>query len=303
MKGVYARPGKAQTTSRLAILTGLQAKPLPEKISISRAIIHEALSCGTPVVLYSGGRDSTVLMDLVLQEAPTALLMHNRTGLEDPGSLQAMRAFLQSHVPGANYLETEARDPEEMWQEKGYFPILSKRGFTAYKKRDPGLRISPVQCCYQLKEREANRAMQAAGVRVAFWGNRASESMRRRLTFVDNGYLFKPKKYIWHQAYPLQHWHQADIDRYLLDNVPGYPEPGSSFETGCRPCGTDITFWPNNLGRLYQQDPGAWEHYMRLGFAEQIMRIKGIQGRPGEVITHQPHLLLRINQRHRAGKG
>lgn len=275
----------------------MQGKDLEEKAAISRAIIREAIkSAGRPAVAYSGGRDSTVLLDLVLREEPAALVVHNNTGLGAAETLEFIRQHVQRLGIRDNYRETRADDAIAMWQEKGYYPILSKRGFTGAKKRDPGLRISPVQCCYQLKEKYSNTVFSTEGVGVVFWGNRAAESMRRRMTFIDNGYLFKPKKYPWHQGYPLQHWLDLDILDYLEQEVPGYPDPAGGLETGCVCCGTDLTFWPNNLSRLYQRDRERWEFYMRAGFAEQIMRIKGIPGKPEDIITARPEALLHIRR-------
>lgn len=301
MKGVYARANKELAANRIAVLNGLQKEPLEKKVEISKQIIETALKIGRPALLYSGGKDSTVLLDL-LQDTPGLLAIHNNTTLGDPAKVHWIRRFLETRYPGVEYRETIADDPVTMWQTRGHFPILSKRGFTAYKHRDPGLKISPVQCCYQLKEKYANTIMGAEEIAVAFWGNRASESMRRRMTFIDNGFLFKPKKYAWWQAYPIQHWTQGDVDSYINRRVPELKE-GASFEDGCLCCGTDLTFWPNNLGRLYQKDRARWEFFMRAGFAEQIMRIKGIPGSPEEVITEKPEALLHIEPKKCQGRG
>lgn len=299
MKGVYARASGDQIATRQAILDGLQGRPLAEKIAVSSRIITAALGIGKPALLYSGGRDSTVLLDLVAKQSPDILVIHNNTTLGDPALAGWVQSFVNRTYPGADYRETVADDPIAMWQERGYFPLLSKRGFTAYKMRDPHLRISPVQCCYQLKEKKSNAILNAEETAVVFWGNRAAESMRRRLTFIDNGYLFKPKKYRWHQAYPLQHFTGDDITAYLGDHVKNYPASGAAFETGCLCCGTDITFWPNNLGRLYQRDRPRWEYFMRAGFAEQIAKMKGLPGDPEEIISTRPELLLCVNTRKR----
>lgn len=294
MKGVYRKCDNEDLRRRLALFRELASATHEQKIAFSRRVIREALGKGKPALLYSGGRDSTVLLGLAREQDPGILVIHNDTTLGDPGLLE----FIRTWTRGMNYRETTAQDPIAMWQETGYFPILSKRGHTAYKKRDPALRISPVQCCYQLKEKHANRLLKAEGVAVVLWGNRATESMRRRLGFADNGFLFKPKKYPWWQAYPLQHWEQQDINRYLEEHAPGYPREQRPFETGCLCCGTDITFWPNNQGRLYQRDPDAWARFMRAGFAREILRAQGRQDLDPEwAIQEAPGLLLRITTR------
>ncbi len=291
MKGVYARADREETKRRLEILRRMRRLPLSKKKEISNRVIGTALAKRkTGAILYSGGRDSTVLLDLVRRHDPGILVMHNDTTLGDPRLL----AFVREHCRGMNYLETRADDPFTMWEEKGYYPILSKRGFTAYKRKYPELKVSPVQCCYQLKEKYANRHLNRLKIGVVFWGNRAGESMRRRMSFVDNGFLFQPKKYKWMQAYPLQHWEDKDIERYIKQNLPGYPQKRMGFETGCLCCGTDITFFPNNLSRLYQKDRESWENYMRAGFAKQILVAQGRTDCPEEVLQNSPESLLRV---------
>ena len=290
MKGVYAKANADQMAVRYSLLCQLQRDTADRKMEISRQVIATALARGPAAILYSGGRDSTVLLDIVKSMTEDFLVLFNNTTLGDPRNV----TFIRHRCRDLNYIETTADDPIETWQRTGYWPILSKRGFTKYKHRDPGLRVSPVQCCYQLKEKYANKILNNNKIKVVFWGNRASESMRRRLTFLDNGFLFQPKKYKWMQAYPLQHWMDEDIDQYLSNRVPGYLQARQTFETGCLCCGTDITFWPNNLSRLYQQDRLAWTKYMSAGFAEQIMRIKGIKGNPADIIESNPTLLLKV---------
>ncbi len=293
MKGIYPRADRAEVRRRLGILRELQALPRAEKERITKGIIGRALEIGKGAVLFSGGRDSTVLLRIIREATPGILVIYNNTALGDP----ALTDHIRQHTRGMNYRETIASDPIRMWKEKGYYPLLSKRGFTAYKKRIPGLRTSPVQCCYQLKEMYANRLLKAEGVKVVFWGNRAAESMRRRFTFVDNGFLFQPKKYPWQQAYPLQHWTDDDIAGYIADHEPNYPAQRRHFETGCLCCGTDITHFPNNLSRLYQRDRVLWETYMRAGFAEQILRIQGRAADPATVemvIQDHPAILLKV---------
>jgi 3'-phosphoadenosine 5'-phosphosulfate sulfotransferase (PAPS reductase)/FAD synthetase len=293
MKGVYARASSETMKKRIGVYRDLLTVPLDYKLHITRKVIAQALEKGPAAILYSGGRDSTVLLHLARQAAPDILVIYNNTTLGDPRTDDYIRAKCRE----MNYIETTAEDPIAMWQRKGYYPILSKRGFTAYKKIDPSLRISPVQCCYQLKEKYAYQIKIEKGIKAAFWGNRASESMRRRLTFLDNGYLFKPKRYPWWQAYPLQHWTDQDIDRYLAEHEPDYLHSRKEFETGCLCCGTDLTFWPNNLSRLFKQDQEKWEGYMKAGFAEQIMKLNGIDGPPEEIIRTRPEDLLMIKRK------
>jgi len=294
-RGVYKRTGKNEARHKLSLLKSLQAEPLKFKIEYSMKIISMSLTHGRGIIFYSGGKDSTVLLSLIHSIAPETPVMFNNTTLGTDDLLQHIRSF----TAGVDYIETVPEvNPVDFWQKTGYFPILSKRGFFAYKKRIPGLRCQPCQCCYTLKEIPAMRVVKERGINVLFWGNRADESNRRQWTFIDNGFLFQRKSKTRtpgnYYSYPLQHWTEHDIYSYLQKHLPEYPI-GRTFEAGCLPCCTDIKFYPNNSSRLFLSNRPLWTHYMKAGFAEQIIKIKGfLPEKLDEIINNRPELLLKV---------
>jgi len=289
MKGVYKRCEPEEMKRRLAILRDLQKQPLEKKIEVANKTIARGLERGSGCVLFSGGKDSTVLLDLVRTIEPQIEVMHNATYMEP----QEIWRYIRKFTKGMKYWETLSVEPTAMWQDTGYYPLLGKRSFTAYKKRIPDLQVSPVQCCYRLKEKQANMVLKEREIQVAYWGNRAGESQRRTMGMLDNGFLFKPKKYPWWQCYPIAHFTEGDIWQYLEKEKIKIPET-ILLEAGCEACGTDITRYPNNLSRLFLKDPGKWRHYMKSGMAEQILLIKGIDRDAEDVIKSEPKLLLKI---------
>ena len=292
-KGVYRRTSPAETSRKLGILKELQALTLKEKMKISVDIINKSVDISkNSCLLFSGGKDSTVLMHLLKSQNVDFFAMYNNTTLGDPSFNLQLQKIVEKI--GVEYVETTADDPVKMWKEKGYYPILTKRGHNKFKKLDPTLRISPVQCCYQLKEKYCNVVLKKRGIKVVYWGNRASESNRRKFSFVDNGFLFKPKKYAWHQCYPLQHWTNEDIKQYLNINIPWY-NVDSTLESGCLCCATDIQFKHNTLKKLHDSDYEKWLYYIKNGFGEQILKIKGIKPEKlDEIIQTKPQVLFRI---------
>ena len=292
-KGIYKRQSSEETSRKLKKLKEFQALPLVKKIEISNQVIEESVKIdGEACLLFSGGKDSTVLLDLLKKNKVKFFAMYNNTTL---GSFEADEFTRKmAKMMDVEYIETTAESPVEMWNKKGYFPILPKRTFNKYKKINPDLRISPVQCCYQLKEKYANREMNKRKVKVVYWGNRASESMRRAFSFVDNGFLFKPKKHKWFQCYPLQHWTKQDIKDYICKNIPEYPI-NSNLESGCLCCATDIQFKFNTLKKLHDSDYKKWLFYMRCGFGSEILKIKGIDPAILEkIIETKKEILFRI---------
>lgn len=292
-KGVYKRQSSEETSRKLKKLKEFQALPLSKKIDISNQVIKESVKIdGESCLLFSGGKDSTVLLDLLKKNGVKFFAMYNNTTLGNVEADEFTRKIAKTM--NVEYIETTAQNPVKMWNEKGYFPILPKRTFNKYKKINPHLRISPVQCCYQLKEKYANREMNKRKVKLVYWGNRASESMRRAFSFVDNGFLFKPKKYKWFQCYPLQHWTKQDIKDYICKNIPEYPI-NNSLESGCLCCATDIQFKFNTLKKLHDSDYEKWLFYIRCGFGAEILKIKGIDPSNLEkIIETKKEILFRI---------
>lgn len=293
-KGIYKRVAGEELKERLDRLAKFQALPLPKKIEMAVAIIERGRqeTDGAPAcVLYSGGKDSTVLLHLATAIYPRPLVMYNNTGLAEPRLVQ----YIRQRTRGLDYVETQPSEAAfVMWRRTNYWPLFGKRSFTARCRACPGLHVSPVQCCYQLKEAPANRVMKERGIRLAIWGNRADESMRRRFMFCDSGTLFKPKKYPWHQCYPLAFWTERDILDFLEEHEPDYPHSLST-EAGCWACCTDITQTPNNIQRLFKTDRAKFEEMIRGGFGEIILRAKGIKG--GDIerfLRETPEIFLKI---------
>lgn len=295
-KGIYKRAGGEVLRERLLTLEKMQALPFERKIELSCAILKKAADVAgdAPVcALYSGGKDSTVLLHLVLRVFRNPIVMYNNTGMCSPVLLD----FIRRRTRGLDLVET--RPDEEafhMWKRTGYWPLFGKRTFTERCRKCDGLRVSPVQCCYQLKEAPANRIMKARGVKVAIWGNRADESARRKFSFCDSGVLFQPKKYPWHQCYPLMFWTKSDVLQFIEDEEPSYPYEIAQ-EAGCWACCTDITHTPNNIQRIFATDRSKFDYMILNGFGSLILRAKGMDCSDEEVrrcLRDTPEIFLRI---------
>ena len=287
-RGVYNRELPEETRRRLKELDNLLSCSFEDKIAMSEKIIKNGMERGFAALLYSGGRDSTVLLSLMKRREREVIVIHNNTTLGDPKNLD----FIRKTVSGMKYFETKA-SPWEMWSERKHFPIFPKRGFTKMRDRYPECVFSPVQCCYQNKEKYSNSLFKKNNIGVTFWGNRAAEGNRRKLAFVDNGFIFKPKKYPWWNCYPLQHWTDADIDRYLEKFFPEYPRH-KNYECGCLCCGIDWGYYPNNLSKLFKNDPEKWEKCMNTDYGRMLAKINGLdETRIKEIIREKPELLTR----------
>lgn len=103
-------------------LRELQSKPLEEKIQISTARIIEWYESwnGQVCVAFSGGKDSTVLLDLVRRTYPDLPAIFCDTGLEFP----EIRDFVQS-IPNVKILKPK----------KSFVQVLSTVGYPIGSKR------------------------------------------------------------------------------------------------------------------------------------------------------------------------
>lgn len=267
------------------MLKKLQNLPLKYKIDLTKSIIQKEMAGKKAAIMYSGGRDSSILSNIV---GDKILHIYSHTNMaEIPENIKSKKNIIICENP-QNY--------NEIWDEKRCYPLLSKRGHTAYKSRNPELKISPVMCCYNLKEKPANKVLKDNNITIAIWGNRAGESHRRKFHFVDNSFITKPKKYKWANMYPLQHWTDNDVIEYLTIN--NIKVKLSKLEHGCKYCATDITKNPNNFIKLYRQNKNELINILKNGFGEQIAIVKGIKynnsGELNKIIENKTELFIKI---------
>lgn len=97
-----------------------QKRPLEEKISLSVEVLRKAykLSCHNVAIAFSGGKDSTVVADLIERFLPEefsrTFCIFGNTGVEFPESLKFARSYGNNHF-GVRFKETkplELQEPE-----------------------------------------------------------------------------------------------------------------------------------------------------------------------------------------------
>lgn len=73
-------------------LKNLQALPFEQKLEATKSFIkHLLFEHARPIIAWSGGRDSTVLLYLALQEKPDVDVMWVNTGIEFPECVKFIR--------------------------------------------------------------------------------------------------------------------------------------------------------------------------------------------------------------------
>jgi phosphoadenosine phosphosulfate reductase len=178
-------------------------------IERSLRVIEEALKEeSASYVSWSGGKDSTVLLDLVRKINPNIPIVHVRTDIEYPDCKEWVDKFIQEQGLNVTILE-----PPSAWQvlieEGGPFGQVN----VATSRIDKECFFDPIA-----KENEAKHYKQV------FLGLRAEESNARRMNALSRGtrYYNKSRK-LW-TTLPLAWWTARDIFAYhVVNDLPWEP--------------------------------------------------------------------------------
>jgi len=275
---------------RLKQIRALQDLSLEKKIELSEAFItHLLCDHKQPVVAWSGGRDSTVLLSLVLRQKPDVDVAWVNTGVEFPECMRFVRC-----ISGEWHLNLHIAKPEtNFWNvaEKYGWPMLGKggsgywwsraeylerKGKTRLAKATRAARISAA-CCRILKEKPMNKLCRNLEVDCVIVGNLVSESRQRFLTWAQKGPCYFSKQKMRCSASPLSWWTHEDIlEFHKRFNMPYSPiyDMGHS-RNGCWPCLMDIRFTDNKLRALRQSHPRLWRFLIiDKGLGERLLSVK-----------------------------
>lgn len=262
-----------------ALLKMRQAMSLEDKIRFTQRRINEWVDhfgIGYIYISFSGGKDSTVLLDIVRKMYPEATAMYVDTGLEYPEIKQFVKTF-----PNVDIIR-----PEKMFNkviEEYGFPIISKEvsecisqarialernnGQYQYRldalngtRKDKNGKKSPYnytkwkflldapfkisnKCCNIMKKNPAHKYYKETG-RAPIIATMTAESRLRESQYLKqgcNGFNNKIPT-----STPMAFWTEQDVLKYLKDyNIPycsvygeiKIDENGKYYTTGCERTG------------------------------------------------------------------
>ena len=283
----------------------MQSWPLERKIQVTQTRIIEwyQRNDGKVYVSFSGGKDSTVLLDQVRRIYPDVPAVFIDTGLEYP----EIREFVKT-IPNVTWLKPEMNF-RKVIQTYGY-PLISKevaqKIYDSRKKPDGavaarfddnseynkkyGKRYSmskwtwlkesdiPIshKCCVVMKKKPAKKYEKESKNKPII-ATMACESILRKTNWLRNGCnSFDGNRPM---SQPMSFWTEQDVLRYLKEcNIPyasvygeiKQDENGKYYTTGCDRTGCVYCGFgcylekePNRFQRLKQTHPKLWEYCMK----------------------------------------
>jgi len=271
-------------------LKDIQNYPLDEKIRITNSFVDKILAENKkPVLAWSGGKDSTVALHLILKRNPKIDVVWINTGVEFPeciNFIQTMRKkwSLNFHI---------AKPQISFWQvtDKYGWPMLGKGGSgywwsrAQYLRKRGQLRLAQATeaarisaaCCRLLKEKPMKQVCSSLGTDLVVLGNLVSESRQRFLIWAQKGDYYFAKKENLRKAWILAAWTENDINQYHKNvNLPSSAIYGKGhLRNGCWPCLMDIKFKDNKLSILRKTHPKLWRFLiLEKGLGKRLMALK-----------------------------
>ena len=233
----------------------------PTPILSAEECIKKALTeFDHPVVAWSGGKCSTVVLHLALQQDPDVQVVFNDTYVE----FRETYAFIdRMHDEWGLNLQV-LRPRVTFWEcvEKYGFPMLRGK----YSRGPHGKDGKPM-CCQLLKE----EPILTAGIRECITGIRVAESRVRMFGVAKWGQYYYAKTLGRWQFHPIAFWTNREVWRYHEEH--GIPhneiyDKGHD-RCGCWPC-TGYLSWKEHLARSHPKmyraiarmkgEPTLWEY-------------------------------------------
>ena len=256
---------------------------------------------------FSGGKDSTVLLHLLLQHKKDIPVIYGNTTIEFPECLRFTKDLAKAWK--LNYHEVKP-EVSFWWVVEEYgWPLMGKTfgvGGVAHKssreqffddlmqegrltgqyKIQAEVPVSSA-CCTFLKERPSIKLQKQMGVDCVFLGILASESRQRMFNYLEYGEFYYTKSQKVHKAHPLAVWTDDDIWTYIKKyNLPyaklydmGYYDEFGEWichkRNGCMFCGMDLRFPNNHLSIMRRTHPKIWRFLMvKKGMGRVLMALR-----------------------------
>ena len=209
--------------------------PFRQKIIDANEIIENVLNkTKNPVVAFSGGKDSSVILELVRKVNPDVPAMFCNTGVEAKETLEYCKTIENL---------TEVR-PENI----SFWDCVCKYGYPDFKGKKG--HHDGNKCCVHLKEKPAKKYCKENKTDLIFLGLTMSESHNRAMLLTSRGHTQYVKTWGLWKCYPIWNWTEKDVWNYI--QIEGIPY-NAGYDTGWKRCGcmpcTAHKNWQQRLGK------------------------------------------------------
>jgi len=210
------------------------------KVDEALDIIREALGrVENPVIGFSGGKDSTVVMDLVRRVDDDVRGVFCDTGVEWPHT--------KDYVRSVDNITTIRNETEET-----FWSIVKKYGWPQIKGKG-SIRVN--RCCNILKDIPMKKHIKSNNMDLTFTGLTMDESRQRMMFLLSNGNKGRikwVKSWNVNKAHPIWNWSEKEVWEYIkeheLEYNDIYKHPICARRCGCMPC-TAYTPWKRTLAK------------------------------------------------------
>jgi len=232
--------------------------PLKDKVIWATQLIAKELKeCKNPVIAFSGGKSSEVMLHILMKVCRNVPVVYNDTGINEPGTTKFVKEL--SKKWGFELIITKPK--------KTFWEIVKEYG---YPKMRSEMHDIP-KCCRWLKEYPMRDIVKEKDFDCIFIGNQANENMNRTQVFLQYGEAYDTKKIYGkkiRKVYPVAIFTDYNLWDYIKqNNLPYLPiydkmkERGLPLElqrTGCMFC-TGYIGWQKKIRILY---PKAFKKIM-----------------------------------------
>jgi len=214
---------------------------------------------------WSGGRCSTAVLHMALQQKPDIKVIFNDTGVEFPETYR----FVEKLKEEWSLNLIVAKPKRTFWECVELYGFPQFRG--KYMERKQLSKEGKPMCCQWLKEEPLKRAMLQHRIYATITGIRVCESRVRMFMGMHQGQYYYTKKYRMWRFHPIAFWDTETLLSYIEEH--GIPQNEiysmDHSRCGCWPC-TGYIGWRESLRRshpkMYQKlmkmtgTPTLWEY-------------------------------------------
>lgn len=176
-----------------------------------------------PVVGFSGGKDSTVVLDIVRSIDPDIVGVFCDTGIEYPSTYR--------YISRVDNIVTVKPDVT-------FFDCVEKYGWPGVKGGNNKSGYRGNACCYYLKDKPMRQYIRDNDVDLVFDGLTKAESHQRFMFLSHYGMYHFVKSWggIW-KCHPIMDWDQRDVWNYIYNHSLDYND---GYDNGMRRCGCKL---------------------------------------------------------------